>query len=139
FEVKFKDIVTACDWQYDDGSGYQAISLHDDITMATFSAGDVSNVLTIDPSTYSMDGWKFRALINGSELSSVAQVKVYQKVLFADISSETLCIGAGKSFNANVTAGTEPLSYEWKRGTTGLGTGSSLNLDAAALAGTYSI
>ncbi|MGZ2372072.1 hypothetical protein ACXR6G_20060, partial [Ancylomarina sp. YFZ004] len=139
FEVKFKDIVSTCTWEYDDGSGYQAISSHTAISMAAFTPGDVSNVLTIDPSTYSMDGWKFRALINGTEYSNVAQVKVYQKVLFADISDETLCIGAGKSFNVNVTAGTEPLSYEWKRETTGLGTGSSLNLDAAALDGTYSI
>ena len=140
FEVKFKAVVGACSWEYDDGSGYQAISAHAGISMATFTAGDVSNILTINPSDFSMDGWKFKALIDGAEYSSVAEVKIYQKVLFDDIVVAPLCIGSGKNITVNVTAGTEPLSYEWSEGARDLGTNSSLNLDAAAaLNGTYSV
>ncbi|MGZ2370277.1 immunoglobulin domain-containing protein, partial [Ancylomarina sp. YFZ004] len=138
FVIQYDNTTTACVWQYNDGSGYQAIGgLGSDVFSET------SSILTITPATSAMNLWKFRALVQRTGFvdneSNEFEVKVYQKVLFADISDETLCIGAGKSFNVNVTAGTEPLSYEWKRGTTGLGTGSSLNLDAAALAGTYSI
>ncbi|MRT91842.1 gliding motility-associated C-terminal domain-containing protein [Ancylomarina sp. 16SWW S1-10-2] len=144
FEVKFKNTVTSCVWQYDDGEGSGFKPASSNSKMKTnplvFSSGDESSVLTIDPSTFAMNGYQFRAFINGVEYSSVAKVAVYQKVVVSDISDETLCLGTGKNFIVNVTAGTSPYTYEWKKGATGLGTASNLNLDAAsAIDGTYSV
>lgn len=73
------------------------------------------STLTIDPSTFSMDGWQFRATIDGVEPSSVAEVKVYKQVVIADILNATLCPNTGESFSVNITDGTGPYTYDWKR------------------------
>ena len=148
FIVKYKNTVASCVWEYDDGdSGFQLASSHIDmkISSSADAVGNELSILTVDPSTFSMDGWKFRAIIDdGVESSSVAEVKVLQKVVFDPIPDETLCVGEGKNFNLNIIAGTGTLTYEWKR-TSSLDdktfvANSSLNLNATdAIDGIYTI
>ena len=141
FTVKFKASASACIWQYSDDNGvnFKAIDIAGNSVSVYTPSSSTENTLTINPSSFSMDGFQFRALVDGIE-SSIAKVTVYQKVVFTPIADVTLCPNTGASFNVTVTAGTEPLSYAWSEGVRNLGTKSSLNLDAgAALNGTYSV
>ncbi|WP_372639515.1 gliding motility-associated C-terminal domain-containing protein [Ancylomarina sp.] len=142
FEVKYKSAAVGV-WVYDDDNddNYDPIPILVGTAVVTDDLTYKTNVLTVLNADTGMNIYKFKLIIDGGpEESSVAEVKVYDKVLFDDISDEILCIGSGKNITVNVTAGTEPLSYEWSEGARDLGTNSSLNLDAgAALNGTYSL
>lgn len=141
FTVDYKATATGCVWEYDDGSGYSDAS-----GIGGVVSGGTSSTLTVTTATTAMetDSWKFRARVQRTgyvdNVSNPVSVKVFEQVVFTDIADATLCPNVGESFNVNITAGTGPFTYEWKRGATNLGSGSSLNLDAvSAIDGAYTV
>ncbi|MGZ2370276.1 immunoglobulin domain-containing protein [Ancylomarina sp. YFZ004] len=139
FTVQYENTTTACAWEYDDGSGYNPIG---GLGSSSFSA--TSSTLTVTTATMAMNSWKFRALVKRTgyvdNVSNELEVKVYEQISFDNITDVTLCSGTGESFTVTNLTGTGPFDYEWKRGIASLGSGSSLNLNAAsATDGIYSV
>ncbi len=142
FEVKYKSVATGVWWYDDDNDNIYdpipasvgTVTVSDDLTYKT-------NVLTVKDSDPIMNNWKFKLIIDGGpEESSVVKVKVYEQVAFDDITDVTLCPNTGKNLNVNITDGTGPYTYDWKRGAASLGAASSINLNAAAaIDGAYSV
>ncbi|RXQ96785.1 T9SS type B sorting domain-containing protein [Ancylomarina salipaludis] len=140
FVVEHKSLVAGktCYWEYNDGSGFQAISGLADQTVIE-SANQ--SILRITNAKIDFNRYLFRAVVEGltDDISKEVSVVVYQPVSFDTISNVEICKDAGVHFELTSLKGTGPYTYEWKENTRTWKT-SDLNLDgAAALDGDYSI
>jgi gliding motility-associated-like protein len=129
-------------WQYRESSSGSWTNITSDMILS-----NDDKTLTINTAiTSEMVDWEFRCTVSASvgtaDTSNIVQVNVYEPVVIEDIVSDTLCIGSGASFKAEVISGTKPYSYLWERVATSdnLGTNSQLSLSASnATDGTYQV
>lgn len=99
-------------WQVNDGSGWVNVA-----ASAEYS-GETTNMLRLTNALFSLNGYQYRCLVNGScgtSISDAATLNVQPRTTFTSFPSDvTTCAGTSATFHVTA-AGIGPITYRWMR------------------------